>query len=277
MAAAIASGSGRDSFSVRIGGQPPGGSEFPEHVVWTGSAISKNAKYMASNAVVRRDSDLDTASSSQRASAGSSSTSGSKKDKLQPKGEHHTFVFGGIAGGATSSAVASGRHGEESPSVGPPPPSMTFHRVFETFSDGEDCFQDVPTGPVPPAHDPTALHLHPMSMSQAHTEGLCTPCPVVLRDGDCPHRATCEYCHLHHKQWTVRRPCKKKRDRWRRYCEMQNQAENDKIYHGASNASGDEEGDADQEGEGNDDEDSNAEDADGNQGPSRPRRILVSL
>jgi len=54
--------------------------------------------------------------------------------------------------------------------------------------------------------------------SVLHASGKCTPCIFVARDA-CPEGYSCDKCHFQHqaqKHKTKLRPCKEKRDRYRK-------------------------------------------------------------
>jgi len=64
------------------------------------------------------------------------------------------------------------------------------------------------------------LAIEPGSMislgSATHDEGRCKPCVFVNTHTGCQNGSLCEFCHLPHKRKTKARPCKGKRDRYRR-------------------------------------------------------------
>lgn len=51
--------------------------------------------------------------------------------------------------------------------------------------------------------------------SEAHESGSCKPCLFAFIEPGCPDGAQCRFCHLPHKS-TRSRPCKAKRDRYRK-------------------------------------------------------------
>jgi hypothetical protein len=52
--------------------------------------------------------------------------------------------------------------------------------------------------------------------STKHDQGLCKPCLFVHTHVGCQNGTSCEFCHFHHKRKSKARPCKGKRDRYRK-------------------------------------------------------------
>lgn len=52
--------------------------------------------------------------------------------------------------------------------------------------------------------------------SARHDQGACKPCLFVHTEVGCQNGTLCEFCHLPHKRKSKPRPCKGKRDRYRR-------------------------------------------------------------
>jgi len=52
--------------------------------------------------------------------------------------------------------------------------------------------------------------------SAAHDIGHCKPCLFVHTHVGCSNGSSCEFCHLEHKRKNKPRPCKGKRDRYRK-------------------------------------------------------------
>merc|ERR1740123_1180619 len=50
----------------------------------------------------------------------------------------------------------------------------------------------------------------------AHTLGLCKPCLFVHTPAGCDNGDDCAFCHMQHSRKKGGRPCKAKRDRYRR-------------------------------------------------------------
>jgi len=52
--------------------------------------------------------------------------------------------------------------------------------------------------------------------SARHDTGMCTPCLFFYTNVGCHNGAECEFCHYQHKRKSKPRPCKGKRDRYRK-------------------------------------------------------------
>lgn len=52
--------------------------------------------------------------------------------------------------------------------------------------------------------------------SQDHDKGTCKPCLFVKSPIGCKNGTDCEFCHLAHKRKNTMRPCKTKRNRYRK-------------------------------------------------------------
>jgi hypothetical protein len=52
--------------------------------------------------------------------------------------------------------------------------------------------------------------------SALHEKGTCKPCLFVNTSVGCQNGAACDFCHLSHKRKSKPRPCKDKRERYRR-------------------------------------------------------------
>lgn len=56
-----------------------------------------------------------------------------------------------------------------------------------------------------------------------HHTGGCKPCLSVFTNEACEFNIDCEFCHFPHKKKGKTRPCKKKRDRYRKLCDHMGQ------------------------------------------------------
>lgn len=52
--------------------------------------------------------------------------------------------------------------------------------------------------------------------SKDHNKGICSPCFFVHTHAGCHNGEDCEFCHMVHKRKNKPKPCKKKRDRYRK-------------------------------------------------------------
>mmetsp|Transcript_128490 Transcript_128490/g.411842 ORF Transcript_128490/g.411842 Transcript_128490/m.411842 type:complete len:240 (-) Transcript_128490:277-996(-) len=57
--------------------------------------------------------------------------------------------------------------------------------------------------------------------SSKHGEGVCKQCLFHLRPGGCLRGELCEFCHIQHSGGARRRPCKAKRQRYKKIIEQQ--------------------------------------------------------
>lgn len=61
--------------------------------------------------------------------------------------------------------------------------------------------------------------------SVGHAEARCKPCLFHRHGPGCPNGVRCAFCHLEHTSRSTRRPCKAKRDRYRRLVVSQMETE----------------------------------------------------
>jgi hypothetical protein len=63
--------------------------------------------------------------------------------------------------------------------------------------------------------------------SARHDVGACKPCLFVHTEAGCQKGALCDFCHQPHKRKSKPRPCKGKRDRYRRLLQRMGNGENE--------------------------------------------------
>mmetsp|Transcript_10928 Transcript_10928/g.27382 ORF Transcript_10928/g.27382 Transcript_10928/m.27382 type:complete len:102 (-) Transcript_10928:225-530(-) len=56
--------------------------------------------------------------------------------------------------------------------------------------------------------------------SSKHGKGACKQCLFYLRPGGCMRGESCEFCHIQHSGGGHRRPCKAKRQRFKKIIEQ---------------------------------------------------------
>lgn len=81
----------------------------------------------------------------------------------------------------------------------------------------------------------------PSTGSKDHGQGTCKPCLFVRTTIGCANGPACSFCHFTHKRHEGRRPCKNKRERYRKIVARQEQERGGGLGQG-SGGSGDEAG-----------------------------------
>merc|ERR1719265_117889 len=106
--------------------------------------------------------------------------------------------------------------GDQFPSGGSP-----SHRSFQTgvsdLFEGDDSMSNGGSDLEGNAGPSSDLKRYQWSLGSAqHEAGLCQPCLFALTKVGCRNGSSCDFCHLGHKRKHKPRPCKGKRDRYRK-------------------------------------------------------------
>jgi len=144
--------------------------------------------------------------------------------------EHHSKSYDALAGGTSPWS----RGDSASPLTGTTLTSYDEGNKLrhQVWSDMSDTPSDPPDfadyGEVEEEEDdddePEELGPPPSVGSVGHVEGTCKPCGFFIAAKGCRRGEECDHCHYPHQRSGKAKPCKKKRDRAKKYKTQQEQA-----------------------------------------------------